>query len=45
MSQRNARLAMADFPPKLAAYLTPRVTRLGYLGEFFKCAGNAPNRA
>ena len=42
MSQRIPRLEMADFPAELAAYLAPRVKRLGYLGEFFKCAGNAP---
>jgi len=28
--------------PPLADYLEPRVKRLGYLGEWFRCAGNAP---
>jgi alkylhydroperoxidase family enzyme len=27
----------------LAAYLEPRVKRLGYLGEMFQCAGHAPD--
>ncbi|WP_233838898.1 hypothetical protein [Paraburkholderia sp. ZP32-5] len=42
MSDRIPRLEMADLRPDLAAYLTPRVERLRYLGELFKCAGNAP---
>lgn len=36
------RLEAADFPAPLAAALEPRVKRLGYLGEFFKCAANNP---
>ncbi len=36
------RLEMADFPAALAASLEPRVKRLGYLGEFFKCAAHHP---
>lgn len=43
MSTRIPRLEMADMRPDLAAYLTPRVERLRYLGELFKCAGNAPD--
>jgi alkylhydroperoxidase family enzyme len=27
---------------ELGSYLDPRVLRLGYLGEWFRCAGNAP---
>ncbi|WP_244186443.1 carboxymuconolactone decarboxylase family protein [Paraburkholderia steynii] len=34
---------MDQLPQDLAEYLGPRVKRLGYLGELFKCAGNAPD--
>jgi alkylhydroperoxidase family enzyme len=34
---------MEQLRPDLADYLAPRVKRLGYLGELFKCAGNAPD--
>lgn len=37
------RLELADFPPALAAALAPRISRLGYLGEFFKCAAHQPD--
>ena len=43
MSKRIPRLEMADLEPKLAETLRPRVERLGYLGEFFKCTGHAPH--
>lgn len=43
MSERIPRLEMSDMRADLAAYLTPRVERLRYLGELFKCAGNAPD--
>jgi alkylhydroperoxidase family enzyme len=43
MSDRVARLEMDDLPAALADALRPRVQRLGYLGEFFKCAANAPD--
>lgn len=43
MSARIPRLEMDALRPDLAAYLEPRVKRLGYLGELFKCAGNAPD--
>jgi hypothetical protein len=33
---------MDDFDAELATYLAPRVKRLGYLGEFFKCMGHQP---
>lgn len=36
------RLELTDFPAALAASLEPRVERLGYLGEFFKCAAHHP---
>jgi alkylhydroperoxidase family enzyme len=42
MSQRIPRLELPDLRADLAEYLTPRVKRLGYLGELFKCAGSAP---
>jgi alkylhydroperoxidase family enzyme len=36
------RLDLDDLEPSLAAALRPRVERLGYLGEFFRCAGHQP---
>ena len=42
MSARIPRLALGDLDPELAAALAPRVERLGYLGEFFRCAGHQP---
>ena len=36
------RLEFADLPPELAELLRPRVERLGYLGEFFRCAAHQP---
>jgi hypothetical protein len=42
MSSSLPRLELADFPAPLAARLEPRVKRLGYLGEFFKCAAHQP---
>ena len=43
MSQAIRRLELKDMRADLAEYLGPRVKRLGYLGELFKCAGNAPD--
>ena len=37
------RIAAEDMDPELAAYLAPRVARLGYLGEFFRCAAHQPD--
>lgn len=42
MSSSLPRIEFADFPAGLAATLEPRVKRLGYLGEFFKCAAHQP---
>jgi hypothetical protein len=42
MSSSLPRLELADFPAALSASLEPRVKRLGYLGEFFKCAAHQP---
>jgi alkylhydroperoxidase family enzyme len=43
MSTTIPRLELDALRSDLAAYLEPRVERLGYLGEMFKCAGNAPD--
>ncbi|MBA2690310.1 MAG: hypothetical protein H0U63_05875 [Burkholderiales bacterium] len=42
MSQKIPRLELQALRADLAEYLQPRVKRLGYLGELFKCVGNAP---
>jgi len=42
MSKRIPRLELDQLPADLAAALKPRVERLGYLGEFFKCAAQQP---
>jgi len=42
MSERIPRLQLEAMPAALAGALRPRVERLGYLGEFFQCAANAP---
>lgn len=42
MSSRIPRLEMAQLAPELARALDPRVRRLGYLGEFFKCGAHQP---
>lgn len=36
------RLELDQLPAELATALRPRVQRLGYLGEFFKCAAHQP---
>ena len=36
------RLAADALPQNLAVMLRPRVERLGYLGEFFRCAAHQP---
>lgn len=36
------RLEMEELPADVAAALQPRVRRLGYLGEFFKCTAHQP---
>jgi hypothetical protein len=43
MSASIPRLQLADMQPDLAAYLTPRVRRLGYLGELFQVSAHAPD--
>lgn len=42
MSDRIPRLDFGDLEPTLAAALEPRMKRLGYLGEFFRCAAHKP---
>ena len=37
------RLEFEQFEPALAAALAPRMTRLGYVGEFFKCTAHQPD--
>ncbi len=36
------RLELDDMPPELVARLAPRVERLGYLGDFFRCTAHQP---
>lgn len=43
MGDTIPRLELDQLRDDLAQYLGPRVKRLGYLGELFKCAGNAPD--
>jgi alkylhydroperoxidase family enzyme len=43
MSRKIPRLEMESLAPKVQAALGPRVKRLGYLGEFFKCSGHIPD--
>jgi hypothetical protein len=42
VSSHIPRLELSDLPLELAEALGPRVERLGYLGEFFKCAAHQP---
>ena len=37
------RIELEDFPAEVSERLAPRVKRLGYLGEFFKCAVHQPH--
>src|SRR5207248_1798953 len=42
MSNKIPRLEMDQLAPEVQQVLAARVTRLGYLGEFFKCSGHNP---
>jgi alkylhydroperoxidase family enzyme len=42
MSALVPRVSFAELDPQLAELLRPKVERLGYLGEFFQCAGHQP---
>ena len=43
MSPKIPRLEMNELAPNVRETLAPRVKRLGYLGEFFKCSGHNPD--
>jgi alkylhydroperoxidase family enzyme len=43
MSRKIPRLEMDELAPQVQETLAARVKRLGYLGEFFKCAGHNPD--
>lgn len=43
MSQRVSRLTFDELAPQVQDVLRARVERLGYLGEFFRCAGHQPD--
>jgi hypothetical protein len=43
MSARIPRLEFDALAPQLREVLGPRVARLGYLGEFFKCTAHQPD--
>jgi hypothetical protein len=43
VTDRIPRLELDQLDPRVAAKLAPRIKRLGYLGEFFKCAGHQPD--
>lgn len=43
MSSMIQRLEFDDLQPSVQEVLRARVERLGYLGEFFKCAGHQPD--
>ena len=42
MRKKIPRLEMEELAPNVQETLGPRVKRLGYLGEFFKCSGHNP---
>ena len=42
MSERIARLDFEELTEELQTQLGPRVERLGYLGEFFRCTAHQP---
>ena len=42
MSDQIPRLSADQMSPELASFLSPRVKRLGYLGEFFQCTAHQP---
>lgn len=43
MSQKIPRLSFEELAPNVQDVLRARVERLGYLGEFFRCAGHQPD--
>jgi hypothetical protein len=42
MSKAIRRLDMSELDPRIQEALEPKVKRLGYLGEFFRCTGHQP---
>src|SRR5215472_7258713 len=42
MSDLIPRLTEEQLPAEVAAFLRPRIQRLGYLGEFFRCTAHQP---
>jgi len=42
MNDQIPRLTAKEMPPALASFLSPRIERLGYLGEFFQCTAHQP---
>jgi hypothetical protein len=42
MSKAISRLEMSELDPRIQQALEPKVKRLGYLGEFFRCTGHQP---
>jgi hypothetical protein len=42
MSKAIRRLEMSELDPRIQQALEPKVKRLGYLGEFFRCTGHQP---
>lgn len=43
MTEQFARLEFSQLAPNVQDILRPRVERLGYLGEFFRCTGVQPD--
>ena len=43
MNDQIPRLTAKEMPPALASFLSPRIERLGYLGEFFQCTAHQPD--
>ncbi|MDP9051206.1 MAG: hypothetical protein M3O31_10890 [Acidobacteriota bacterium] len=42
MSNQIPRLSQEEMPQALISVLSPRIKRLGYLGEFFQCTAHQP---
>jgi alkylhydroperoxidase family enzyme len=43
MTSRIPRLSFDELPPRVREQLASKVARLGYLGEFFRCAAHQPS--
>jgi alkylhydroperoxidase family enzyme len=42
MSSSIPRISHEELPEELVSFLKPRVERLGYLGEFYRCMAHQP---